>query len=359
MKRIIYIICAIFFAEACTYEEFSPLDWSIEPYLELEESGLVLPNINQEVVLDVLTNINNITVYSTEDWCKTYIEDKRVHLLLDKNINIDQRDAIVSVIVSRGKRSVQRDVFVVQTGGYWDMVGDFPLFWSSAITESQKQIISQMIHNMVFVRGGKFVMGKDEESHNVTLSDYYISKYELTQAEWNAVMATNKSYYKGSNLPVTNLSYEDVQVYLKQLNYICGLDFRLPTEAQWEFAARGGLKSMGYLYSGGDDYSKVGHFVPIYTNEDDVRVTTYPVGQFIPNELGLYDMSGNVAELCYDLYDDYSLEDQVDPLGPSGSGLKFHVSRGESFDGIFQTVYDRSIWTENSNVNGFRVVLML
>jgi formylglycine-generating enzyme required for sulfatase activity len=287
------------------------------------------------------------------------MEDKRVHLILDENINVEQRDAIVSVIVSRGNKSAQRDIFVVQTGGYWDMVGDFPLFWDSDITESQKEIISQMIMNLVFVRGGEFVMGTEDESHNVKLSDFYISKYELTQAEWNAVMATNESYYKGSNLPVTNLSVEDVQKYLKQLKYICGMDFRLPTEAQWEFAARGGLKSMGYLYSGGDDYNNVGHFVPSFTNDYDVRMTTYPVGQFTPNELGLYDMSGNVAELCYDLYDDYSLEDQVDPMGPSGSGLKYHVSRGFGFDDFYYSVYDRTIWSENSNSDGFRLVLML
>lgn len=356
MKRVLQTIIVLIFLSSCTYEEFSPTEWAVEPYLNIEKSGLVLPNVVSEVVVDIATNFNNISVLSSADWCKVYEEGKRLYIKLERNNSTEQREAIITVRISRGNKSLQKDIFLVQTGGYWDLVGDLSVFWAPDVSESQKAIISNMIQNMVYVRGGKFVMGEDENRHNVTLSDFYISKYELSQAEWNALMVTNDSYYKGANLPVTDMTIEEVQIYLKNLYTSCGREFGLPTEAQWEYAARGGEYSMGYLYAGGNEYDKVGNFVNIQTSPDDPRMTTAPVGQFICNEIGLYDMSGNVSELCLDLYADYDLQDQVDPTGPSWTDKVYHVSRGGGFDSILNTVYDRTIWNKGKSA-GVRLVL--
>ena len=356
MKRILHIVTALMLLTSCTYEEFSPTEWAVEPYLNIEKSGMVLPNVVNEVIVDIATNFNNIFVTSSTDWCRVYEEDKRIYINLERNNSTEQREAIITVGVSRGNKSLQKDIFLVQTGGNWDLVDDLSVFWSSDVSESQKKIISNMIRNMVYVRGGKFVMGEGEDSHNVTLSDFYISKYELTQAEWNALMVTNNSHYKGSNLPVTDMTIEDVHIYLNNLYVACGREFGLPTEAQWEYAARGGEYSMGYLYSGGNEYDKVGHFVNTLTSQNDPRMTTVPVGQFQCNELGLYDMSGNVSELCSDLYDDYDLQDQEDPTGPSWTQKAYHVSRGAGFNDIIYSVYYRTMWFKGES-SGVRLIL--
>ncbi len=157
--------------------------------------------------------------------------------------------------------------------------------------------------NMVFVKGGTFLMGSDEydESkpiHKVTLSDFYIGKYEVTQKEWENVMGSNPSSFKGANRPVENVSWNDVQEFIKKLNAKTGENYRLPTEAEWEYAARGGNKSRGYEYSGSNSIDEVAWYNGNSNSE------THEVGQKQPNELGIYDMSGNVWEWCSDWYDE-------------------------------------------------------
>lgn len=169
---------------------------------------------------------------------------------------------------------------------------------------------------MIYVEGGTFVMGTGDPSmlgqkdvfdhlssrllrHEVTLSSYAIGKYEVTQALWIAVMGSNPSQFKGDDLPVESVSWDDCQEFLKRLNEITGKNFRLPTEAEWKFAARGGKKSKGYKYSGSDNIDDVAWY------SDNSNTRTHPVGTKKPNELGLYDMSGNVSEWCQDQYGDY------------------------------------------------------
>lgn len=189
--------------------------------------------------------------------------------------------------------------------------------------------------DMVYVEGGTFTMGATSEQgsdaysdespiHSVTVSDFYIGKYEVTQAQWRAVMGSNPSYFTGDNLPVEQVSWNDIQKFITKLNTMTGKTFRLPTEAEWEYAARGGDKSKGYKYSGSNTLDNVAW----YTNNSSRK--THPVGQKQPNELGLYDMSGNVWEWCQDLYGNYSSSSQTNPTGPS-SGSK-RVLRGGSCD---------------------------
>ena len=190
---------------------------------------------------------------------------------------------------------------------------------------------------MVFVKGGTFTMGataeqgSDAESdekptHSVTVSDFYIGKYEVTQAQWKAVMGSNPSYSKGDNLPVEWVSWNDIQEFITKLNAQTGKKFRLPTEAEWEYAARGGNKSKGYKYSGSNSISDVAWY------GDNSSSKIHPVGQKSPNELGIYDMSGNVWEWCQDWYSSsaYSSSSQTNPTGPSSGSSR--VLRGGSWN---------------------------
>lgn len=187
---------------------------------------------------------------------------------------------------------------------------------------------------MVRVEGGTFRMGATSEQeddadsdekpvHSVTLSSYYIGKTEVTQALWQAVMGSNPSNFKGADLPVECVSWDDCQEFIQKLNRLTGRNFRLPTEAEWEFACRGGNNSCGYKYSGSNNLANVAWY------DDNSDGQTHPVATKAPNELGIYDMSGNVWEWCADWYANYTSYSQTDPTGPqSGS---YRVYRGGSW----------------------------
>lgn len=203
-----------------------------------------------------------------------------------------------------------------------------------AVEGSQTFTVNGAKFTMVPVEGGTFTMGAtseqgsdawDEEkpAHKVTLSDYYIGQTEVTQALWKAVMGSNPSDSKGDNLPVEQVSWDDCQVFIQNLNQLTGKQFRLPTEAEWEYAARGGRKSRGYKYAGGNDIGLVAWY------EDNSGNETHPVATKQANELGIYDMSGNVWEWCSDRYGDYQSSSQSDPQGPSSDSIR--VRRGGSF----------------------------
>ena len=196
---------------------------------------------------------------------------------------------------------------------------------------------------MIKVEGGTFTMGATAEqgndaydneypAHQVTLSSYAIGKTEVTQALWKTVMGNNPSYnYEtwGSYGPVENVSWEDCQEFIQKLNQLTGQNFRLPTEAEWEFAARGGKQSKGYKYVGSNSIDEVAWY------DGNSYRETHSVGTKRPNELGIYDMAGNVWEWCQDWFDSYSSSAQNNPQGPSvGSG---RVCRGGSWLSIART----------------------
>ena len=184
---------------------------------------------------------------------------------------------------------------------------------------------------MVKVEGGTFMMGATSEMknpnsnekpvHQVTLTnDYYMGKYEVTQALWQAVMGSNPSEYKGDNLPVETVSWNDCQKFISKLNSLTGRMFRLPTEAEWEYAARGGKESRGYQYSGSSNISDVAWY------DENSGSKTHPVGTKQANELGIYDMTGNVWEWCSDWYSSYSSSSQTNPTGSDSGSAR--VARG-------------------------------
>ena len=181
---------------------------------------------------------------------------------------------------------------------------------------------------MVPVEGGTFRMGAiitapgaytfEKPDHDVTLHDFKIGQVEVTQELWEAVMGSNPSRFKGTQLPVEQVSWDDCQAFIAKLNELTGMNFRLPTEAEWEYAARGGNKSQGTMFAGGANCPDVAW---CSTNADN---TTHEVAQKQANELGLYDMSGNVNEWCNDFYARYTTAAQTDPQGPvAGTGMVY------------------------------------
>ena len=198
---------------------------------------------------------------------------------------------------------------------------------------------------MVRVEAGTFTMGATPEmkdpwddekpAHQVTLTnDYYIGKYEVTQTLWQAVMGNNPSNFKGDNLPVERVSWYDCQEFISKLNSITGKTFRLPTEAEWEYAARGGKKSRGYQYSGSSNISDVAWYT------DNSGSKTHAVGSKQANELGIYDMAGNVWEWCQDWHEEYTGSSQINPTG-ANSGLN-RVYRGGGWDSIVRFCHSSS-----------------
>ena len=225
---------------------------------------------------------------------------------------------------------------------------------------------------MVKVEGGIFTMGATADqldecyenelpAHEVTLGNYRIGQTEVTQALWVAVMGSNPSAFTDDpQCPVESVSWDDCQAFITKLNQMTGKRFRLPTEAEWEYAARGGRFSKGYTYAGGNDLFAVGfHWGNSgpYGNPFGTPKSTHPVAQKAPNELELYDMSGNVNEWCQDWFGYYSSDAQTNPTGPvSGQN---RVYRGGSWNDQENacTVTWRKNNTPQSNTMGLRLAL--
>ena len=224
--------------------------------------------------------------------------------------------------------------------------------------------ISLRQYNMVAVPGGTFTMGctseqgsdcDDDEKpvRRVTVSDFYIGKYEVTQKEWREVMGSNPSYSQNcDNCPVEQVSWQDIQQFLARLNAKTGKAYRLPTEAEWEYAARGG-SSQRYKYAGSNSLDEVGWY------DGNAWGKLYPVGQKKANELGLHDMSGNVWEWCADWYGTYPSTAQINPKGPSGASNR--VIRGGFFgkpaEDCRVSYRSRNSPTNRVNNLGFRLAL--
>ena len=266
------------------------------------------------------------------------------------------------------------------------------LGFSGMAQEKKIFTVNGVSFNMVYVQGGTFQMGAQNENpnganydseassweqpvHSVTLSDYYIGETEVTQELWEAVMGTNIEQQQktdtydyglfgvGSTYPMYYISWEDCQEFVEKLNQLTGKNFSLPTEAQWEYAARGGNKSRGYKYAGSNTIGEVAWYDD---NACDGVGSSSPdfgahrVGAKLPNELGLYDMTGNVWEWCSDWYGSYSTSSQTNPTGSTTGS--YRVLRGGCWNGNAQNCRVANRNNNNpsnrNNNNGFRVVLV-
>ncbi len=233
----------------------------------------------------------------------------------------------------------------------------------------------EMNIQMIFVKGASFFMGCDDHKfladeynnekplHRVSVGSYYIGKYEVTLGQWRHIMGIKPPAYTGvdygnkdcDNCPVVKVSWDDIQEFIKKLNAKTGKHYRLPTETEWEFAARGGKYSKGFEYSGSNKLSEVGWY-------GKSNGTTHPVGKKEPNELSIYDMTGNALEWCADWYgEDYYKKtvDEVDPKGPVRGEKR--VLRGGSYyddDVVCRNVYRSRYAPDTRQWNvGFRLAM--
>ena len=273
---------------------------------------------------------------------------------------------------------------------------------SKQIVTSEDFTVNGVTFKMIYVEGGAYTMGSNEEifvvlpepicvadpndfelenpAHEVTISPFYIGQTEVTQELWFAVMGFNPSYFNstgnpdyesshefdyGTNLqrPVEHVSWDDCQVFINKLNQLTGKNFRLPTEAEWEYAASGGNKSQGYEYSGSNDFYGVAwciNNIPT-TKKDSIKYGTQPVATKKSNELGIYDMSGNVSEWCNDYWDEsyYKSSPQKDPKGPKNGKYRTRRGSGWGSPGPLSKVADREYYEskERRRSLGFRLAL--
>ena len=261
-----------------------------------------------------------------------------------------------------------------------ETINGFDINWTGNLNKNEKDAIREMISNMVKVDGGTFYMGAQSDSveylnydenatsweapvHEVTVSSFFINKYEVTQNLWEAIMGETpnnessmqweKEFGKGEKYPAYRISFKEVETFIGKLNEYTSLNFALPTEAQWEYAARGGASTNYELYAGGDIVDNVAW---IDSNSDKCS----EVGMKNPNALGLYDMSGNVWEMCQDWYYQYTEEAVTDPVGEEyNQGYK--VFRGGSWNTNAQQArvtarYQQGIHYRDYNT-GFRLVI--
>ena len=261
-----------------------------------------------------------------------------------------------------------------------ETINGFDINWTGDLGKKEKDAVRDMISNMVKVETGTFYMGAQKDSveyycydeeatslespvHEVTVSEFYINRYEVTQLLWEAIMGEtpNKEkdmqwedeFGKGDNYPAYRISYKEVETFIGKLNEYTGLHFSLPTEAQWEYAAKGGKDTYYSLYAGGGNVLEVAW---IDSNSDKCS----EVGKKNANGLGLYDMSGNVWEMCQDWYYDYTEEAVTDPVGEEyNQGYK--VFRGGSWNTNAQQArvtarYKQGIHYRDYNT-GFRLVI--
>ena len=242
----------------------------------------------------------------------------------------------VTVAVSNANDVMQDNVSTSSTSSSQSATTSSGFSSTSSVSFGSNEISIPVMNgisiDMVKVEAGTFMMGAEtgDETprHMVKLTkDYYIGKYEVTQRLWQCIMDENPSKFKANNLPVESVSWNDCQRFIQRLNQLTGRHFRLPTEAEWEYAALGGNKSKGYIFSGGNNVDGIGWY------SKNCNGTTQPVGMKKPNELGIYDMSGNVSEYCVDQYDKYEADFQVNPIG--GGIFIARVLRGGAWNKDF------------------------
>ena len=227
----------------------------------------------------------------------------------------------------------------------------------NSLAEPLRSHLKKLMADMVLVEGGTYMMGNPDRDrndeyakdvpHEVTLSSFYICKYEVTEALWTAVMGSNPSRHKlGDNYPVEQVNWYDCQDFVEKLSELTGRHFRLPTEAEWEYAARGGKRSRGYRYSGSYALDEIGWHV------GNAHYYKREVGTKKPNELGLYDMTGNVSEWCQDKLDIeyYHHSPSINPQGSDRSTYKDNrCFRGGSF--CDEEKYDElKVYTRNTGM---------
>lgn len=311
--------------------------------IDAEVELIGLENSSEEKEVKVSSSIE-YTVEASETWCNVSKTKTGIKVSVDPNYSLQKR---TSEILFSFDGNVCKSIKVEQAEAPW-----YESF------------------EMILVEGGTFMMGAQSSDENgtnydenatsiespirkVNLSDFYIAKFEVTQEQWVAAMGENPSAYLGDKYPVESISWNKVQEFITILNEKTGLFYRLPTESEWEYAALGGNKSKGTIYSGDSFIFNVGWY---YSNSDH---TTHAVGDKDANELFLHDMTGNVGEWCQDYFGYYPSSEESDPSGPT-TGAK-RIVRGGSWNNSYKECrikYRDRLMPDEANDNiGFRLVI--
>ncbi len=301
---------------------------------------------------EILSNGRPISINSTPSGTDLYIDNQHVGLTpYSGSLSFGSH----TIRIEQGNKKAEKIVEIIQSGGETNFNMSFGLI---SFTETVKSVSFEM----VAVKGGTFLMGSNEGEddekpvHSVTVSDFYIGKTEVTQALWVAVMGNNPSNKKGDKFPVENVSWNDCQQFITRLNQLNSKKYRLPTEAEWEYAAGGGASNRT-KWAGTNDENSLRNFALFSSNSGR---ETQQVTNKQPNALGIYDMSGNVWEWCLDLHGSYPITTLNNPTGSSTGS--YRVIRGGSWDSYSQrcrsTFRNPSSPSNFSNSIGFRLVLV-
>ena len=315
----------------------------VSPTLTLNIDDMELAAGSGSKIFSIKSN-TTWAVSSDKNWCSVRPTsgsgDGSVTVSVDENTSTSSRTATITV----ENATIKRTLAVKQNGVT-------PTPTPTPASQDRSFTVGGVTFKMIAVEGGTFTMGATSEqgddaasdekpTHSVTLSSYRIGETEVTQALWQAVMGQkptsdgsqwSSTYGLGGNYPAYFVSWNDCQDFIRQLNALTGESFRLPTEAEWEYAARGGNKSRGYKYAGSNNIDNVVWYwynIPSQSS-GSAGYGTQVVASKSPNELGLYDMSGNVCEWCQDWYGSYSSSSQTNPTGPSSGS--YRVGRGGSW----------------------------
>ncbi|MBR2234442.1 MAG: SUMF1/EgtB/PvdO family nonheme iron enzyme [Prevotella sp.] len=310
--------------------------------IAVESSSVEVSSRGETLSIPIQSNVQ-WTFDNSNEWCTAQKVDDHLELAIGRNYSMEERTGMITISFG----AISQHITLAQAGCQW-----FESF------------------EMVDVEGGSFFMGAQKNSsngqnydasayqiespvHEAMVGTFSIGKFEVTQAQWMAAMESNPSAHQGANLPVENVTWDEVQEFIALLNAESGLNYRLPTEAEWEYAAKGGNKSDGSKYSGNSVLGACGWY---YSNSD---ATTHEVGGKEANELGIFDMSGNVREWCNDWFGYYDAESADNPQGPSDGNMR--VNRGGSWTtpavNCRNTYRHTDAPTDKAQDLGFRLVL--
>ncbi len=308
-----------------------------EPTMSSDPLSVDLAKDGAPVAVNIITNWDTWEAVSSESWCELVINGNTLTVSAPENPDLDSRTATITLTAGPEGHTATATINVLQASKYYISVNGI---------------------EFVLVEAGTFLQGAQSEDptlpnyypdansnqapvHSVTISkDYFIGRYELTQEQYENIMGSNPSTFKNPNNPVEMVDFTATMDFISALNTATGETFRLPTEAEWEYAARGGNRSMGFLYSGSNTVDDVAVYGQGKTYE------TSEVGTKAPNELGIYDMSGNVYEWCSDKYGTYPSTPVTDPVG---EGSK-RILRGGS---AYHSKYSEAVTYRGSNTDSF------